>query len=187
MKSSPVRAWFGAIIFAATMAAHAAAPRDFVSGSFQAIQDAHRGQPYVVALWALDCAHCKENLGLLARLSARYPDVDLVLIATDAADARAAADETLDRHGLARAEAWVFADGFPERLIYEVDPRWHGEVPRTYLFAPGQPARAVTGRLDADALQKWMSSQAGSIGGAAQGRSAHGEPTHIRSAQGGTP
>lgn len=161
--------------------------RDFVSGSIQAIQDAHRGRPYVVALWALDCAHCKENLALLARLSARYPDIDLVLIATDATDAGTVGD-VLDHHGLAWAESWMFADGFAERLIYEVDPRWHGEVPRTYLFAPGQAVRAHTGRLDANVLQKWMSSQAHlAKGRLAQAGPVQGEPARVKAAQGEAP
>lgn len=161
--------------------------RDFVSGSFQAIQDAHRGRPFVVALWALDCAHCKENLDLLARLAARYPDIDLVMIATDAVDADTVGD-VLGRRGLARAEAWMFADGFAERLIYEVDPRWHGEVPRTYLFAPGQSVRAHTGRLDADVLQKWMGSQVNSAKGRlARAGPVQGEPARVGSAQGEAP
>jgi thioredoxin-like negative regulator of GroEL len=187
MKTAASCALIGAIAFALAMGAQAAAPRDFVSGSFRSIQDAHRGSPYVVALWALDCAHCKENLDLLARLSARYPDVALVLIATDAADAATVGD-TLGRHGLTQAEAWMFADGFAERLIYEVDPRWHGEVPRTYLFAPGQSARAHTGRLDAVALQEWMSGQANlARSGLAQGGTARDKATHAGSAQGEAP
>ncbi len=162
MRFPLARAWCAAMLLASAMFAQAAEPvlpRDFVSGSYKAIQTAHRDRPYIVALWSLDCTHCRANLDLLARLSARYPDIDLVLIATDPGGAGAAINEKLRGHALTRYESWAFADSFVERLIYEVDPRWHGEVPRTYMYTPGQPVRAHTGRLDAVALQQWMSTQ----------------------------
>jgi hypothetical protein len=41
----------------------------------------------------------------------------------------------LAQTGLATAENWTFGDGFIERLRYEIDPRWQGEIPRTVLIA----------------------------------------------------
>ena len=36
-----------------------------------------------------------------------------------------------DHRRLAGAENWMFTDDFVERLRYEIDPQWHGEIPRT--------------------------------------------------------
>ena len=33
------------------------------------------------------------------------------------------------------AENWLFSDGFVERLRFEIDPAWQGEIPRTLLIA----------------------------------------------------
>ena len=46
-----------------------------------------------------------------------------------------AASAMLAQTGLATAENWTFGDGFIERLRYEIDPRWQGEIPRTVLIA----------------------------------------------------
>jgi hypothetical protein len=45
--------------------------------------------------------------------------------------------------GLAGAENWVFSDGFVERLRYQVDPKWQGEVPMTALIATDLPRHAL--------------------------------------------
>jgi len=41
---------------------------------------------------------------------------------------------------LADAESWIFAEDFVQRLRYEVGSAWHGELPTSYLYSPGQPA-----------------------------------------------
>jgi hypothetical protein len=49
---------------------------------------------------------------------------------------------------LQNTEAWVFADSFVERLRFEVDKQWQGELPRTYLFSDDGEAEAVSGKLN---------------------------------------
>ncbi len=41
----------------------------------------------------------------------------------------------LEKAGLASAENWIFSDGFVERLRFEIDPAWQGDIPRTLLVA----------------------------------------------------
>ena len=52
----------------------------------------------------------------------------------------------------------VFADDFVERLRFEVDPRWQGELPRTYLHGPGKAVAGFTGTLDAQRVEQWLQS-----------------------------
>ena len=42
-----------------------------------------------------------------------------------------AARAMLEKAGLGTAENWLFGDGFVERLRFEIDPAWQGEIPRT--------------------------------------------------------
>ena len=136
-------------------AAQAAAPRPFVAGSMQQIRAAYAGRPFVLALWSLTCSHCQEELAQLGTLQRRHPELNVVLISTDTPDDAAALTATLTGHGLARAEAWVYADGFAERLRFEIDPRWGGELPRTYFFDRAHAVTARSGALAPVELERW--------------------------------
>lgn len=141
--------------------AKAEALRPFVPGSAQALRDAHADRPFVLALWSLTCSHCQEELALLGRLKEKYPALDLALVSTDTPEDAETLNATLARHGLVRAEAWVFADPFTELLRQEIDPRWSGELPRTYLHNRDRSVRAVSGRLTAEKLEHWIAEQYG--------------------------
>jgi len=130
--------------------------RPFVAGSLARIVAAHGGKPFVLGLWSLDCVHCGTEMQYLKKLRARHPRLEVVLVATDgqedwdnlAAHVRAA--------GLGQTEQWVFADPVPERLRQEIDRRWFGELPRTYLYGRDGQATAISGVLSDQALGPWL-------------------------------
>lgn len=128
----------------------------FVRGSEQAIVSAHRGHPFILALWSLDCIHCRDDMALFSRLAKQYRDLDLVLVSTDAPEQEMAISRMLRKYRLERAESWVFADEFAERLRYEIDPQWYGELPRTYFFDADGHANAVSGKIDTELVKAWM-------------------------------
>lgn len=146
------------LCWATTVGAASEPPRPFVAGSMKDIAAAHASQPFILAFWSITCVHCKANLDLFGRLLARHPDLPLVMVSTDSPDDAAAIGATLQRHGLEKHPSWVFADTFVERLYFEVDRRWRGELPRTYLYRAGQPARAISGKLDETELERWIQS-----------------------------
>src|SRR3569623_623551 len=121
----------------ALAAAGAQATAPFVRGRQQAIVAAQQGRPFVQALWSLDCVHCRDDLALLGRLRKQYPALQVILVATDAA-------------------SWLFADRFVERLRYEIDPQWFGELPRTYFYGADGKRTAVSGKLDARDVEQWI-------------------------------
>lgn len=139
----------------AGVAAQAAEPKPFVAGSMQQIRAAHAGRPFVLTLWSLTCSHCQEELTQLGKLQRRHPELNVVLISTDTPDDAHALTTILAHHGLARAEAWVYADGFSERLRFEIDPRWGGELPRTYFFDRAHAVTARSGALAPAELERW--------------------------------
>jgi thiol-disulfide isomerase/thioredoxin len=136
--------------------AAAAAPRAFVVGSYARILAEHRERPLIVAFWSLACSHCQEELAALGELAGAHPATAIVLVSTDTPEDAAAITTTLRRHRLERAASWVFADDVPERLRFEIDRRWRGELPRTHLIAPGEPARVLIGRADPAELAQWL-------------------------------
>jgi thiol-disulfide isomerase/thioredoxin len=120
----------------AAFAANAAALRPFDAGSMAQIVQAEKGKPFVVVLWSLDCEYCRASLDTLARARQQRKDLRVVTIATDPADDPSLGpmmQERLAKLGLSQ-DAWAFGDTPPERLRYAIDPRWHGEKPRSYWF-----------------------------------------------------
>ena len=130
--------------------------RPFVSGSIKEITAARQGKPFILGMWSLTCTHCREELALLSDLVIKYPDLDLVLIATDTPEEEEAISATLRQSRLGGAQAWVFADPFSERLRFEIDPKWHGELPRTYLYDPSHKVQAFSGKPDALQMEQWL-------------------------------
>ena len=62
----------------------------------------------------------------------------------------------LDKAGLDKVESWRFADSFTERLEFEIDPQWHGELPYTLLIKGDGAVEPVLGAADFAALQRWV-------------------------------
>lgn len=131
-------------------------PRPFVSSSQQQILTAHQGKPFILALWSLSCVHCQEELAIFSELLKKHPEVDLILVSTDSPEDSAALTAALQRHALWRAESWVFADNFTERLRYEIDRKWRGELPRTYFYGVDHSVEAVSGKLDPARAERWL-------------------------------
>jgi hypothetical protein len=66
-------------------------------------------------------------------------------------------ERALLKYPLKKAESWVFADSFLERLRYEVDTQWYGELPRTYFYDAQGHAFALSGKLDYVQTERWIS------------------------------
>jgi len=143
-----------------------AAPENqpFLRGSYQKIIAAHAGKPFIVALWSISCPHCGADLEIFARLAKKYPDFSLVLISTDTPEAEALINRTLRKYhlratgqnDLVNIESWVFADSYLERLHFEIDAQWYGELPRTYFYDARGKARAISGVLDFKDTESWL-------------------------------
>ena len=144
--------WLAAALLALALPAAAQELKPFTPESLAQITASHAGTPFVLAFWSLTCAHCQQELADFGR----RPIINLVLVSTDTPADGDAIRATLARHGLEKAEAWVFADDFAERLRYAVDRDWTGELPRSYFYAADGSRRAVTGRPEAALLKRWL-------------------------------
>lgn len=136
--------------------AHAQGPEPFVRGSYQAIAAEHQGRPFVLVLWSLDCVYCRHDLAMLGRLKVEYPALELVVVATDTPERRDEIPEVLERLQLGDEPSWIFADSFVERLRFEIDPQWFGELPRTYFFDGDGNRIGVSGKLNEQAVEEWI-------------------------------
>jgi thiol-disulfide isomerase/thioredoxin len=135
--------------------------RPFGRGSWQDLVRAHAGHPTLVHFWGVTCGPCKTELPLFGAFMRDHPGIDVVTISADLVpDLPAATRSMLQKAGLGAAENWVFSDGFVERLRFEIDPAWQGEIPRTVLIATDGNMTTIEGSADMGDVAKWSDTQA---------------------------
>ena len=89
-----------------------------------------------------------------------HSDIDMVMISADLVpNLPGAARAMLEKAGLGTSENWLFADGFVERLRFEIDPAWQGEIPRTLLIARDGTVTTIEGSAEIPDLEKWLDRQ----------------------------
>ena len=133
--------------------------RPFTPGSMQKIQGERAGKPFILTLWSATCTHCPAELKALGELKRKYPNIDIVLLAADTPDEIPQLAKLAEGYGLGKQAQWVFADPQPEKLRFEIDRRWYGELPRTYFFDGEHRREAVSGLVPAERLERWAAQQ----------------------------
>ena len=134
--------------------------RPFKRGSWQEIRRAHAGQPIVVHFWGLTCGPCRVEMPKWGRLLQERPDLRLIAIDADLIPNEAGlVSEMLTKTGLADAENWMFVDDFVERLRFEINPRWRGEIPMTLMFAGDGKITTIEGMADPAQVREWLDAQ----------------------------
>lgn len=147
-----------ALLLLLTMAPAAwADPRPFLRGSWQSLLQAHAGRPLAVHFWSLTCAPCLAELPQW-RETVKGGGVDFVLVSTDPPEDWAKGERTLKRAGLDKVESWSFADSFVEKLRFEIDRSWRGELPMTMLVSASGARDARTGSVSRQDIESWLSS-----------------------------
>lgn len=145
--------------------ARAQEARPFGDGSWNAILRAHipraqAGHPLIVHFWGLSCGPCRIEMAAWGKLLAARRDIDFVTVDTDGvAGAPGQAAAFLAGAGVPVGEAWRFADAFAEKLYFQVDPRWQGEIPTTVLVGRDGQTRRLTGAADMGAVATWLDEQ----------------------------
>lgn len=142
-------------LLALAPAANAAGFRPFASGSFAKLVAARDEKPFLLVLWSVTCVPCRQEFELLAELRKAHPGLPLVLVSTDDIADQAIAAKVLTKYGLQREESWIF-DGEAQRLRYEIDPAWYGEMPRAYFYDAAHRREAVSGSLDRARIEDWI-------------------------------
>jgi len=143
------------LILLALAPSASADPRPFLRGSWQSLLQAHAGRPLVVHFWSLTCAPCLAELPQW-RDTVKGGGMDFVLVSTDPPEDNAKVERTLKRAGLEKAESWSFADSFVEKLRFEIDRTWRGELPMTMLVSASGERDARTGTVSRQDIESWL-------------------------------
>jgi len=134
--------------------------KPFVRGSWQEMLRSHAGRPTLVHFWGVTCGPCKVELPLLGQFMKDHSELAVVTISADLVpNLPGAARAMLEKAGLGSAENWIFNDGFVERLRFEIDPAWQGDIPRTLLIARDGTVTTIEGSAEIPDLEKWLVQQ----------------------------
>ena len=145
----------GFLAMSLTVSAQEVTP--FVKGSFSAIQQQYEGKPFLILFWGQDCAYCMRELAVLSPILKANPNITLVTVATDPFLEEKFIRTTMGEFDLIESDHWVFADDYPERLYFDVEKRWRGELPLTFL-SDGQRLVRKSGLSKEADIAAWLDS-----------------------------
>ena len=128
----------------------------FERGSLARIVDQHSGAPFVVSYWSIDCPPCFKELAMWSRLSQQYPSLSIVLISTDGWEMRHTVTESLSELSVSNLESWLYTEKNSDKLRFEIDPKWYGELPRTYFYDAAGEAKGVSGLIQQTKVEAWI-------------------------------
>lgn len=117
----------------------------FAPGSYQKILAQQAQQPFVLFIWSIDCPSCVKDMQLIKSLHDSHPQLRMILLATDELAASEQVKGIISKHQLSDLENWIFADDNIQKLNYEIDPQWYGELPRTYFFDASHQRTGISG------------------------------------------
>jgi len=137
--------------------------KPFIKGSFEQIQQQNKDRPYIIAFWSVTCAYCMKELAMFGELMEKYPQVKLITITTDPFLEDETVQQLLASKQLQGTETWVFADNFAERLYYDINPRWRGELPLTYFFDRNNEMLRHMGVVKEEELLEWLNEQTAEV------------------------
>jgi hypothetical protein len=136
----------------ATAPAFAAPPVALASTDVKALVAPPAKGVRIIALWALDCAYCEENLAALATWQRQHAEVDLAFVATDSMGQRDVLAARLKAARLDNVPSRAYADATPDRINYLIDPNWGGETPRTLVIRADGTRKAFSGALNTERI-----------------------------------
>lgn len=126
--------------------------QSFELGSFEQIVVDKNKQDHLVILWSFDCPPCITELEKISELHQQFPNYQLTLINTDAVDEQVRVKKLLQQFNLAGLDNWGFANSDEEKLRYDIDPRWYGDLPRSYFFPLKGKIKRLRGALSSGEL-----------------------------------
>jgi thiol-disulfide isomerase/thioredoxin len=137
-----------ALLACATASAAALDFKPYGRGVFAKLRETHAGRPFVAHFWSVTCPPCVAELPEWAKIVAQKQGLDVVFVNADQPGDQPRAAARLEKAGLAALIHYGFADDFADRLYFEVDPSWRGELPYTALVDAEGQLVTVTGALD---------------------------------------
>lgn len=127
--------------------------KTFNSGSYQQILRENAGKPFILAIWSVDCPSCLKDMNVLYDIHQKHPDINIVMLSTDEPSTTTEVKGILARYQLGDLDNWIFGSDDAQKLRYEIDASWYGELPRTYFFSASHTRTGKSGALKIDEIE----------------------------------
>jgi thiol-disulfide isomerase/thioredoxin len=121
--------------------------KHFVMGSYQQLLTNNAGKPFMLAIWSITCPSCIKDMTVLHAVHKAHPEITIIMLSTDDSAETSEAQKILATNQLTDLEQWIYAEENTQKLQFEIDPKWYGELPRTYFFDKNHQRESVSGAL----------------------------------------
>ena len=129
----------------------------FTIEKLQSIKKHNLGQQWLLVLWSLDCPPCFKELALIAKLDQQHKDIKVVFINTDDNDElNEQRNEVIRQFKLTAFPNWHFAQDQADKLRFQIDPSWYGELPRSYFVNQQGQLYGKSGLLAEQQVISWL-------------------------------
>lgn len=133
-----------------------AEPAAFTSGSYQQLLTSHDHQPFMLVVWSVNCPPCLKDMALLSSIHQSRPELKIIMLAADELTATEQVQKILEKNQLSKLESWIYSEENTQKLQFEIDPNWYGELPRTYFFDKTHQRTAVSGVLSKEEYETML-------------------------------
>lgn len=136
-------------------AAHATTLQSYQPGSWPELLQQYKDKPWIAHFWGVSCAPCIHELPQWSNVLKRYPDMPVVFIQTDPVPEKVTLHH-LEMAGLDKVMSRVASSTFDEYTRYEVDPKWMGELPATFLIDKRGRQKHLRGSNQIEQIERWI-------------------------------
>lgn len=120
------------------------------------IEKRYIDQPLIISFWSIDCPYCIDDLKKLGRALSKNTNVKLITVCVDGKESAKKAERILSQANLPKHEQYQYAEVDEDRLRYNIDPAWYGELPRTYFYDAAHQVTPLSGKISNSFLDKWF-------------------------------
>ncbi|MCX7066771.1 MAG: hypothetical protein NTW85_03600 [Methylococcales bacterium] len=139
--------FIGLIFLAQTAKAESPTLKPFITGSYQQLLSNNSGKPFMLAIWSITCPSCIKDMTVLNAVHKAHPEINIIMLSTDDIAETIEAQKILTSNQLTDVEQWIYGEENSQKLQFEIDPTWYGELPRTYFFDKTHQREGVSGVL----------------------------------------
>ena len=122
----------------------------------QVIEKRYIDQPLIISFWSIDCPYCIDDLKKLGKALSKNTNVKLITVCVDGKESAKKAERILSQANLPKHEQYQYAEVDEDRLRYNIDPAWYGELPRTYFYDTAHQVTPLSGKISNSFLDKWF-------------------------------
>jgi thiol-disulfide isomerase/thioredoxin len=120
------------------------------------IEKRYIDQPLIISFWSIDCPYCIDDLKKLGKALSKNTNVKLITVCVDGKESAKKAERILSQANLPKHEQYKYAEVDEDRLRYNIDPAWYGELPRTYFYDAAHQVTPLSGKISNSFLDKWF-------------------------------